>query len=104
MPQATDPALGINSWLEDELYHQYQFDRKSVDEGWTTMFQEAGHNGQTTVTAPPQEPEPPVEEPPSEEPAAQEPPAPAPIPQESRPQAANVEPEPKTPVTPEATT
>ena len=29
-----DPAPGINSWLEDELYHQYQFDRNSVDEGW----------------------------------------------------------------------
>ncbi len=38
MPQSTDPALGINSWLEDELYHQYQFDRKSVDAGWSDLF------------------------------------------------------------------
>ncbi len=45
MPQSTDPALGINSWLEDELYHQYQFDRKSVDAGWTELFQHAGENG-----------------------------------------------------------
>ncbi len=42
MPQGKDPSLGINSWLEDELYHQYQFDRKSVDEGWTHLFQENG--------------------------------------------------------------
>jgi len=45
MPQANDPALGINSWLEDELYHQYQFDRTSVDQGWTHLFEEAGLNG-----------------------------------------------------------
>ena len=100
MPQATDPTLGINSWLEDELYHQYQFDRKSVDEGWTAMFQHLSENGsngekgatavaETPPVAPPseagpQEPEPPVEEPPTEEPAVQEPPAPAPIPQEAQ--------------------
>ena len=46
MPQSTDPALGINSWLEDELYHQYQFDRKSVDAGWSELFQHAGENGE----------------------------------------------------------
>jgi 2-oxoglutarate decarboxylase len=46
MPQSTDPALGINSWLEDELYHQYQFDRKSVDAGWSELFgHHAGGNG-----------------------------------------------------------
>ncbi len=45
MPQAKDPSLGINSWLEDELYHQYQFDRKSVDESWTHLFGDAGQNG-----------------------------------------------------------
>lgn len=47
MPQAKDPSLGINSWLEDELYHQYQFDRKSVDESWTHLFGDAGQNGAT---------------------------------------------------------
>ncbi len=93
MPQATDPGLGINSWLEDELYHQYQFDRKSVDEGWTNLFQNgatpSGNGGAQTPTpvSPPavsgrQEPEPPVEEPPTEEPPVQEPPAPEPAPQE----------------------
>src|SRR6185437_6312596 len=45
MSQSTDPALGINSWLEDELYHQYQFDRKSVDQGWTEFFQHSSNNG-----------------------------------------------------------
>lgn len=47
MAQSNDPPLGINSWLEDELYHQYQFDKKSVDEGWTEFFQHPGQNGGT---------------------------------------------------------
>jgi 2-oxoglutarate dehydrogenase E1 component len=50
MPQSNDPALGINSWLEDELYHQYQFDRKSVDEGWTELFQQSSQSNGGTVT------------------------------------------------------
>ncbi len=100
MPQAKDPELGINSWLEDELYHQYQFDRKSVDEGWTHLFEEGGQNGgpqtpygpETPREEPPQEtpPEqeppqriPPSQEPPPVEPPRQEPPQPTPKPQES---------------------
>lgn len=101
MPQANDPALGINSWLEDELYHQYQFDRKSVDEGWTRLFQESGENavasgnggGAAIAERPEAEPEPPrqeppqqiipeqeppEQEPPEQEPPRQEPPNPAP--------------------------
>ena len=54
MPQAQDPALGINSWLEDELYHQYQFDRKSVDEGWSHLFQDSAQNGTATAIAEPE--------------------------------------------------
>ena len=38
MQEGNDPSLGVNSWLEEELYHQYRFDRKSVDEGWTDLF------------------------------------------------------------------
>src|SRR5437660_969854 len=38
MPQVQDPASGINSWLEEELFHQYQFDRGSVDRGWVDLF------------------------------------------------------------------
>ncbi len=92
-----DPALGINSWLEDELYQQYQFDRNSVDEGWTELFRESPRNGEVTpntnggpassttatTAAPPNPPEPPIEEPPTEEPPRQEPPGPKPIPQEA---------------------
>ncbi len=100
MPQANDPALGINSWLEDELYHQYQFDRKSVDEGWTRLFQESGegaaasNGGGTAVAerpeAPPEPPrqEPPQQrvpeqEPPQQQPPRQEPPQPPPAPPKS---------------------
>ncbi|MBV9610928.1 MAG: 2-oxo acid dehydrogenase subunit E2, partial [Acidobacteriaceae bacterium] len=97
--------MGINSWLEDELYHQYQFDRKSVDEGWTQLFEDAAHNGaavaaespsasepETAPEEPPQESErrqePPQEispqqEPPQVEPPRQEPPQHTPTPQQS---------------------
>jgi 2-oxoglutarate decarboxylase len=51
MPESKDPALGINSWLEDELFYQYQFDKKSVDEGWTEFFQHSGQNGGTVAAA-----------------------------------------------------
>jgi 2-oxoglutarate dehydrogenase E1 component len=95
MSQLKDPALGINSWLEDELYHQYQFDRNSVDEGWTQLFQESARNGEVTTNGatalaepdvaatPPNPPEPPVQEPPTEEPPREEPPGPEPEPQEA---------------------
>ncbi len=108
MPQAKDPASGINSWLEDELYHQYQFDRKSVDEGWTHLFEEAGQNGElgasanggasapayaaTAVAEPaaaetptPYGPETPREEPPQQSPPEREPPQQIP-PQQEPPQ------------------
>ena len=55
MSQSTDPALGINSWLEDELYHQYQFDRKSVDQGWTEFFQNSSSNGGVAAAQNPQD-------------------------------------------------
>ena len=41
MPLKTDPDLGINSWLEDELYQQYLNDRTAVDESWKHVFEEA---------------------------------------------------------------
>jgi len=98
MPQTQDPALGVNSWLEDELYHQYQFDRSSVDKGWSQLFENgAAGNGHTAIangsavapvaeTPPPVEiprEEPPMEvpperEPPSEVPPEREPPSPEP--------------------------
>ena len=52
MPESPKPS--INSWLEDELYHQYLHDRQTVDADWKQMFDSNGHaipaNGKT-VTA-----------------------------------------------------
>jgi 2-oxoglutarate dehydrogenase E1 component len=31
--------MGINSWLEDELYQQYLHDRSTVDESWKHVFE-----------------------------------------------------------------
>ena len=31
--------MGINSWLEDELYRQYLHDRSAVDESWKELFE-----------------------------------------------------------------
>jgi len=36
-----DPSLGINSWLQDELSHQYKFDHTSVDQEWADLLQSA---------------------------------------------------------------
>ncbi|MGA7408977.1 MAG: 2-oxo acid dehydrogenase subunit E2, partial [Bryobacteraceae bacterium] len=35
-----DPSLGINSWLQDELSHQFKFDRASVDQDWADFLQQ----------------------------------------------------------------
>jgi multifunctional 2-oxoglutarate metabolism enzyme len=36
----SDPAApSVNSWLEDELYHQYLYDRQTVDSGWKQVFE-----------------------------------------------------------------
>ena len=36
----SDPAAPrVNSWLEDELYHQYLYDRQTVDSGWKQVFE-----------------------------------------------------------------
>ncbi len=37
-----ESSLGINSWLEDELYQQYLHDRKTVDESWKKLFESNG--------------------------------------------------------------
>ena len=71
MSETTDPkSLGINSWLEDELYQQYLHDRKTVDESWKKVFE---------PTAPPAAPH---WERPAGSPAAR-PPSPAPAHQAS---------------------
>ena len=35
-------APSVNSWLEDELYHQYLYDRQTVDSGWKQVFEADG--------------------------------------------------------------
>ncbi|MGH9659319.1 MAG: multifunctional oxoglutarate decarboxylase/oxoglutarate dehydrogenase thiamine pyrophosphate-binding subunit/dihydrolipoyllysine-residue succinyltransferase subunit, partial [Bryobacteraceae bacterium] len=39
MPDPSAPKPGINSWLEEELYQQYQRDRGAVDESWSEVFE-----------------------------------------------------------------
>jgi 2-oxoglutarate dehydrogenase E1 component len=38
MADKTDPALGINRWLEDELYQEYLHDHAAVDDTWKKVF------------------------------------------------------------------
>ena len=49
MSLKSDPDMGINSWLEDELYQQYLHDRTAVDEEWKHLFEGNG----ATEAAPP---------------------------------------------------
>jgi multifunctional 2-oxoglutarate metabolism enzyme len=46
MSESRAPELGINSWLEDELYQQYLNDRKNVDESWKEVFETNGSAAQ----------------------------------------------------------
>ncbi len=39
MAVPSNPHMGINSWLEDELYQQYLHDHGTVDESWKEVFQ-----------------------------------------------------------------
>ena len=39
MPSKSDPELGVNSWLEEELHRQYLHDRSAVDESWKRVFE-----------------------------------------------------------------
>jgi 2-oxoglutarate decarboxylase len=39
----SDPAApSVNSWLEDELYQQYRYDRQAVDTSWKQVFEGDG--------------------------------------------------------------
>ncbi len=42
MAEKIDPALGINSWLEDELYQEYLHDRGAIDKSWKEIFESNG--------------------------------------------------------------
>jgi multifunctional 2-oxoglutarate metabolism enzyme len=52
MPESRPHDLGINSWLEDELYQQYLNDRRNVDDSWKKVFESNGstHTGNGTTT------------------------------------------------------
>src|SRR5580704_12448505 len=39
MAEKAGPEMGVNSWLEDELYQQYLRDRSTVDESWKHLFE-----------------------------------------------------------------
>jgi 2-oxoglutarate dehydrogenase E1 component len=39
------PEMGINSWLEDELYLQYLHDHSTVDESWKNLFETSNGRG-----------------------------------------------------------
>ena len=49
MALKSDSELGINSWLEDEIYRQYLRNRSAVDESWKDLFES---NGVTPAAAP----------------------------------------------------
>ena len=53
------PGMGINSWLEDELYQRYLHDRAAVDESWKRLFEAVPRNpetGRNTADAAPPRP------------------------------------------------
>ncbi len=52
MSAKTDPNMGINSWLEDELYRQYLHDRSTVDESWKHVFEGNGGSTPSAAAAP----------------------------------------------------
>src|ERR1035438_5886781 len=39
MASHSESEMGVNSWLEDELYQQYLRDRSTVDESWRRLFE-----------------------------------------------------------------
>ncbi len=57
MASQSETDMGINSWLEDELYQQYLHDRSTVDESWKHVFEEprpAANGAPAAVIAPPE--------------------------------------------------
>src|SRR5260370_26038802 len=60
MASQSESEMGINSWLEDELYQQYLHDRSAVDESWKHVFEEPRPvvNGTPAAAIPAPEPAP----------------------------------------------
>ena len=44
--------MGINSWLEDELFQQYQHDRTAVDDTWKQLFESGAKPSPVVAPAP----------------------------------------------------
>src|SRR5260370_9259218 len=63
MAVKSGPDLGVNSWLEDELYQQYLHDHGAVDGSWKELFENGGGNGAATTAD--QSPQAPAESAPS---------------------------------------
>jgi 2-oxoglutarate dehydrogenase E1 component len=68
MSSQSDPSLGVNAWLEDELLQQFRRDRGSVDPQWKSVFEHAPGNGGNGTPAggngtPASVPQPPVFQP-----------------------------------------
>src|SRR3984957_19631041 len=53
MASKPGPKLGVNSWLEDELYQQYLRDRSTVDESWKHLFETSNALGNGAHSAAP---------------------------------------------------
>ena len=57
MREANAPTLGVNSWLEEELYQQYRLNHESVDDGWGDLFIQLDENAApVAVEEPPPRP------------------------------------------------
>ena len=59
MTEQISSTLGINSWLEEELYQQYLHDRQTVDESWKDVFT-SSHPTPVMSPPPPQAAPPPA--------------------------------------------
>ena len=53
MASHSESEMGVNSWLEDELYQQYLHDRSTVDESWKHVFEEPRPLANGASAAPP---------------------------------------------------
>ena len=45
----SESTLGVNSWLEEELYQQYLHNRSTVDESWSDLFTTDGAPAQSAI-------------------------------------------------------
>ena len=49
MALKSDPEMGINSWLEDELYQEYLRDRSTVDDSWKRIFEKTNDSSNSIL-------------------------------------------------------